>query len=477
MKKEKDAALTFHGGMFMSLIPVIIFFAFCAVIFIGFKSFNMEALATGGFIGLLIGGAFCTSYTKFWDAAIKGISSVPAVSVIVIFFVIGMFSALMKASGLSGGFVWIANLIGMKGGIFVAFVFFATCVISTATGSSIGTMFTAFPIFYPAGLILGGSPMFLAGAIVSGAIFGDNLAPISDTTIASASTQQFRDGRPADIGGVVKTRLQYAAVAGAVSIVLYAILGGIGGNFQGGAIEAASNPISLVMLIPVAIMLIVATKSRNIFLGIFVGLVTGILTGLTMGLFPFSEVFANDPAHNVVTGFLVTGVSSMLGTVGLVIAVFGIMGVLTEAGALDYLVGKILSSKMAQTPRGAEFAAAIGISLTTIIFGGVTSASILTFGPVLNKIGAAKGIHPYRRANLLDGIANSLPAVIPFMGVFVFIGSALTGLSPVIVFGGTLYAFSLFTVFIVSIITGWGRTFEGKNGELSKVPVDLDKAN
>lgn len=100
------------------------------------------------------------------------------------------------------------------------------------------------------------------------------------------------------------------------------------------------------------------------------------------------------------------------------------------------------------------------ISLTTILFGGVTSASILTFGPILNRIGSAKNIHPYRRANLLDGTANSLPAIVPFMSVFVFIGAALTGLSPVEVAGGTVYAFALFGTFLVAVITGWGRKHE-----------------
>lgn len=471
MTEEKTTRLEFRGGLFMSLVPVVIFFAFCIILFIVCKAFNMEGLAMGGFVALLVGGAFCKSYTKFWDAAIKGISSVPSVSVIVIFFVIGMFSALMKESGLSGGFVWLANAVGIHGGLFVAFVFFATCVISTATGSSIGTMFTAFPIFYPAGLILGGSPMFLAGAIVSGAIFGDNLAPISDTTIASASTQQFRDGHPADVGGCVKTRLKYSLVAGCVSVIFFAILGGIGGTFQGGSIDSISNPTSLVMLIPVIIMLVVATKSRNIFLGIFVGLSLGLITGLACGLFPPSAVFSNDPANNEAGGFLITGISGMLGTVGLVIAVFGIMGVLSEAGMLEFLVDKILSSRMAQTPRGAELACVIGVSLTTLIFGGVTSASILTFGPVLNEIGKAKGLHPYRRANLLDGTANSLPAIIPFLSVFVFIGAALTDLSPLVVAGGTLYGYELFITFLVSVITGWGREFEGKNGEPVKTPI------
>lgn len=465
---EDKNRLTFRGSMFLSLIPVGIFFGFCIVLFVVFKAFNMEALAAGGFIALLIGGLFCKSYSKFWDSAIRGISSVTSVSVIVIFFVIGMFSGLMKQSGLSGGFVWLANSVGLKGGAFVAFVFFATCVVSTATGSSIGTMFTAFPIFYPAGLLLGCSPMFLAGAIVSGAIFGDNLAPISDTTIASASTQQFRDGHVADIGGVVSSRLKYSAVAGAISLVLFAVLGGMGGVYQGGAIEAAADPKSLVMLIPVAVMLIVATKTRNIFQGILVGLVLGTATGLALGLFTPADVFSNDAANSVATGFLVTGVANMLGTVGLVISVFGIMGVLADAGMLEYLVDRILGSRMARTARGAELACLLGVSATTVIFGGVTSASILTFGPVLNKIGAAKGIHPYRRANILDGIANSLPAIVPFMSVFVFIGVACTGLSPLAVAGGTIYAFALFATLLVSIITGWGRRYEGPKGEAEK---------
>lgn len=465
---EDKNRLTFRGSMFLSLIPVGIFFGFCIVLFVVFKAFNMEALAAGGFIALLIGGLFCTSYSKFWDSAIRGISSVTSVSVIVIFFVIGMFSGLMKQSGLSGGFVWLANSVGLKGGMFVAFVFFATCVVATATGSSIGTMFTAFPIFYPAGILLGCSPMFLAGAVVSGAIFGDNLAPISDTTIASASTQQFRDGRVADIGGVVSSRLKYSAVAGGISLVLFAVLGGMGGTYQGGAIEAAADPKSLVMLIPVAVMLIVATKTRNIFQGILVGLVLGTVTGLALGLFTPADVFSNDAANSAATGFLVTGVANMLGTVGLVISVFGIMGVLADAGMLEYLVERILGSRMARTAKGAELACLLGVSATTIIFGGVTSASILTFGPVLNKIGAAKGLHPYRRANILDGIANSLPAIVPFMSVFVFIGVACTGLSPLAVAGGTIYAFALFATLLVSILTGWGRRYEGAEGEAVK---------
>lgn len=462
---EAKKKLTFRGGMFFSLVPVVIYVFFCVVLFIIFKAFNMEALAVGGFIALLIGGLFCTSYSEFWDSAVRGISSITSVSVVVILLLTGMFSQLIKICGLSGGFVWLANSIGIRGGLFVSFTFLAACIVSTATGSSIGTMFIAFPIFYPAGLILGASPMWMAGCIVSGAVFGDNLAPISDTTIASASTQQFHDGHPADIGGVVSSRLRYSAVAGLITLVFFAIVGGIGGTYQGGEIDAVSNPTTLIMLIPVVVMLVVSTKTRNIFAGIGVGLSLGTVVGLASGLFTFADVFANDAANNAAVGFLIDGVNSILPTCALVISVFGIMGVLNDAGLLDYLAERILDSKAASTERGAELVCMLGISLTTILFGGVTSASILTFGPILNRIGSAKNIHPYRRANLLDGTANSLPAIVPFMSVFVFIGAALTGLSPVEVAGGTFYAFALFGTFLFAVITGWGRQHEDAPAE------------
>ncbi|MCD8009205.1 MAG: Na+/H+ antiporter NhaC family protein [Lachnospiraceae bacterium] len=460
MMDQKEKKLTFRGGIGFSLVPVVIYVFFCMVLFIGFRAFNMEALAVGGFLALLVGGVFCTSYTEYWESAIRGISSITSVSVVVILLLVGMFSQLIKTCGLSGGFVWIANAVGLRGGLFVAFTFLATCIVSTATGSSIGTMFIAFPIFYPAGLILGGNEMLMAGSIVSGAIFGDNLAPISDTTIASSSTQQFKDGRPADIGGVVSSRLKYSAVAGLISIVIFAVFGGMGGTWQGGEIDAASNPVSLVMLIPVVVMLVVSTKTRNIYEGIFVGLFLGTAVGLATGLFTFDAVFANDAANNEATGFLIDGVNGILPTCALVISVFGIMGVLNDAGMLNLIAEKILNSKMAQTDTGAELVCMAGIAVTTILLGGVSSASILTFGPILNKIGSAKNIHPYRRANLLDGTANSLPAIVPFMSVFVFIGAALTGLSPVVVAGGTIYGFALFAVFLIAVLTGWGRKKE-----------------
>ncbi len=69
--EARQNLLTFRGGILFSLIPLLIYVFFCVVLFICFKAFNMEALAVGGFLALLAGGLFCTSYKAFWDSVIK----------------------------------------------------------------------------------------------------------------------------------------------------------------------------------------------------------------------------------------------------------------------------------------------------------------------------------------------------------------------------------------------------------------------
>ena len=171
------------------------------------------------------------------------------------------------------------------------------------------------------------------------------------------------------------------------------------------------NPTTLVMLIPVAVMLIVSIKTRNIYKAITIGIILGTITGLAFNLLTFGDIIS--VVDGAPVGFLTGGVSGMMGTVTLVISVYGIMGVLNGAGVLEKVTNGILNSKMCKTIRGAEFAMMLGISFTTLIFGGVTSASMATFGKVQNEIGKRVGLHPFRRANLLDGFANAITFASP----------------------------------------------------------------
>ncbi|WP_462412848.1 Na+/H+ antiporter NhaC family protein [Neobacillus sp. Marseille-QA0830] len=472
--------LEFKGGWGAAFIPVVIFLFFCILYFIVFKAFEMYALAMGAFVALMVGAVFVKkgNYDRFWDSVYDGVKE--AVPILILLFAIGMFSELIKTTNISSGFVWLASLLGVDGGLFTAFTFLAVCVISTATGSSIGTMFTCFPIFYPAGVLLGSDPAVLAGAIVSASIFGDNLAPISDTTIISAGTQEYtkKEGF-AEVGGCVATRLKYSLVAGTISFVLFWIFGG-GGTVGAGAADILAknmNPTTLVMLVPVAVMLIVSVKTRNIYIAITIGVVLGTITGLSFNLLTFDNVIS--VVDGAPKGFLTGGISNMMATVTLVISVYGIMGVLNGAGVLEKVTNAILNSKMGKTVVGAEIAMMLGISFTTLIFGGVTSASMTTFGKVQNEIGKRVGLHPYRRSNLLDGFANAIVLVIPFLSVFVFLGALLSKgydfVAPLLltqVSSGMIYCMVLFLVLLFSIITGWGREYEGAEGKAVSQPQE-----
>ena len=473
-----DKKLEFNGGWLVSTIPMIIFLISCLAFFVGFKVFDMVALAVGGFIGLLIGAVFAKSSEDYWNAVAKGIGSTTSVYIVIILLVIGIFTKLMAISGVSQGFVWLADLIGMNGGLFTAFTFVATCLITTATGSSIGTLFTAFPILFPAGILLGSNPSVLAGAILSGAIFGDNLAPISDVTIATSSTQEFKNKKgTADIAGVVLYRLKYAIIAGAISTILFIIFGG-GGQTTAGAEEILRqnmNPKGLYMLLPVIFLLITSIKTRDIFKSVIVGIVSGSIVGILTGIFTSSSFLRLENGN--VKGFIFEGFSSMIGICIFCIALFGIMGVLEASGAMNKIIETFYRSKLSKTRKGTEILMGLGTIVVTALLGGVTSASTLTFGPVVNDIGKKANIHPYRRANILSGYANSLPAIIPFISAFIFISatvikpmseqfSYIPTVTPTEITLGAFYPVILFCILTFSIITGWDVKFEGENGEL-----------
>ena len=298
--------LTFRGGWLAAFVPVAVFLFFCVLFFVILQAFEMQALAMGGFVALLLGAVLATNYRHYWDAVMRGIGSPTAVSIVVILLVIGMFAQLIKATNVSDGFVWLANEIGVDARLFTLFTFIVVCTVAMATGSSIGTMFTAFPIFYPAGVALGAEPALLAGAIVSGGIFGDNLAPISDTTIISAASQRVRRrSGVADIGGVVAARAKYALAAAGLAALVYLLLGGGSGGDAAGVLPEEASPRGLIMLIPVAVMLTVAFLTRDIFKAVTVGLVLGTLTALGTGLMSFEGVLG--VADGTPVGFLVEG--------------------------------------------------------------------------------------------------------------------------------------------------------------------------
>jgi Na+/H+ antiporter NhaC len=476
------APLRFRGGFAGALIAPAIFIVGVVLYFMVFGVFEVTALTASGLVGLVVAALFSRSYSRFWDWVIVGVSSRTSVSLLLIFLAVGLVSALITQTDVSGGFVWLAGQLGIGGGVFVAVTFVLVCLVSMATGSSFSAMFTAFPIFYPAGVVLGADPVLLAGAILSGALFGDNLAPISDSTIVSASTQRYRRrAGVAEIGGVVRSRMRYALTAAGISAVLFLVLGLMRGTDAASGSAGASatgNPLSLIMVLPIVVLLAIAFWKRDIFLAATIGVIVGIITGLVTGLLvPTDILTANE--DGTAGGFVVTGITSMLPNVGLAIVIFGMIGVLQGAGVFDAIVGLVGRSARTRTPIGSELVIGLGAAVTTTVFAGVNSPAMLMFGPVADRVGAVSRLHPFRRANVMDCFTLGIGAVVPVGSVFLVISSQLTqgygdGVPPVStigIFTAAFYPFALTAIMLFSVLTGWGRRFEGPDGvELRKQP-------
>jgi len=485
--EEKKYPLQFRGTNLFALFPLVLFAAGCVVFFVLWKAFDMENLAMGGFVALIVGSFFAKNMSEYWKAVVKGMSSEMAGTLALILLVVGIFTKLMARGGVAEGFVYLGRTMGLTGSFFVAFTFLAVCVIATATGTSIGTLFSCFPIFYPSGILLGGNPVLLAGAILSGAVFGDNLGPISDTTIASAATQEFITKKgSADVGGVVASRFRYAIVAAIAALVLYLVFGGTGNASVAGedVLSQYSNAKGLLMLIPVIVLLAVAIIKRDIFISISCGIFVGIIVGLSFGIIVPADILSN--SDGALEGFLIDGIKSMLGTIGYLYAVFGIMGVLQESGTLDRIITGLVNSKLAGSIIGTELIIGFGTMISSVFLGAANGPAIIMYGPIANNIGRAKGLHPYRRANLMDGFASTLPVILPFTSAFIFIVVAcvqglmaeysfIESLSPFAIAGATFHCWLLFIVLMVSVVTGWGRSYESKNSKRTKDPSQAVK--
>lgn len=458
----------FRGGWGMAFVPLAVFVVTCVIFFGVFQTFDSYTLVAFAFVGLLFGGVLAKNYEAYWKAVFSGIGSPTAATIVAILFVVGMYSQLIKVTGLSEGIAWLASVLHVGTEWYVLFVFLATCMISLSTGSSIGAMITAFPVFYAAGLPLGVSAVVMGGAIISGALFGDNLAPTSDTTIISAAAQRFRS-KPgyADIGGVVSSRARYALVTAGISAVVYTVLGFA--TSSGSSATVVGDPAGLWMLVPVVGMLVIAIVTRNIFAAVTVGLVLGTVVALVTGLLPASGIAGVQ--EGAAAGFLIEGAGSMASTVVLALSVFGIMGVLTGSGVLERLTGALVRSRWARTPRGAEAVIGASTAVLTVAFGGVNGAAMMTLGPVVDEVGSRVGLHPYRRSNIMDCFAMGTPSVVPFISAFLFIAAGLTmgfdvpPLTPVELASAAVYPMVLTVVMIVAVATGWGRRFEAPDGQ------------
>lgn len=474
----KENKLEFYGGEWMSFLPFVVFLILIVTTTFYFGSISDGALWIPAFMAIVVAFFFAKDKKRYADAIIEGMSSKEAIIPVVCWLFAGVFSRILRQSGLASGVAGIAAGMGVNSTWFTVITFIASAVFATASGTGFGTIAAGMGVLYPAGIALGAHPGLLAGAIISGAAFGDNLAPVSDTTICSATSQGV------DVPGVVRSRLKYAFAAGLLTIIGILIAGSILGG-SGVAKEAFSyNPITLIMFIPVILTIIIAIKTGDIIIATTIGSVIGAITAVAAGLMDFVQIDAVDatlPAlfrvsgqglDRVVDGVIYSGLSSMLQVVILALLLFGSISVMRRGHGDIKLLNAL--GTIAKGAVGAE----ITISLMVIILSalmGLNAPAILAVGASFAKpLGEKYGISPYRTANLLDAQSNTLAYCLPWTPAMIYtLGFAADSSAPLIASQVTpfvFYSFAMLAVMFVSIVFGIGRHDNmGKNIKVKKV--------
>src|SRR6056297_1012807 len=270
--EDEGPRIEFYGGRGMSALPILFFIVWAVAQTALWRISDTSGLVAGMLIGLIVGMFFVKgSWTGYANTLFEGMTQPVAVTAIVAWLWAGMFADTLQAGGFVGGLVWLADAFGIGATLFPALTFLLAAVLATGIGTGYGTTVAFVALFFPAGVLLGANPVLLFGAILSGAVFGDNLAPVSDTTIVSAVTQD------ADIGGVVASRFKYAIVAAVLAFVSYLVAGSVmpGADVAGSAnvLAGQSEALGLVHLASIGVVIATAVSGRHIVEAISWGLI------------------------------------------------------------------------------------------------------------------------------------------------------------------------------------------------------------
>jgi len=367
---------------------------------------------------------------------------------------------LMSVTGFVQALIWTAGLLNFGEVAFIIATFLICGVVSVSTGSSFGTILICGPILFPAGGVLGAHLPTLAGAIIGGATFGDCIAPISDTTIASALSQN------ADIGGTVRSRLKYVLPAAGLALVLYtasAILET--GSAQVTAPELSGNPRGLPMLLVPTVIIALLLRGKHLLHGLLVGLMAGVLVGLAFGLLSVQQLLSLDLDNFTAKSFIIDGMNRAVGISFFTILLMGLVAPLKASGLLARMVN--FSATRSRTVKQTELWI-VGTISAAVLLTTHSIVAILTVGEFAQRTGAKIGIPRYRRANLLSLVACTFPFLLPyFIPVILMANTTMAGsqygiaaVGPLQVGLHNFFSWGLLVMVLVTLITGFGRSSE-----------------
>lgn len=347
-----------------------------------------------------------------------------------IFILAGAFATTAKEIGAIDATVNITLQL-LPGKLLFAGLFLASCFISMAIGTSVGTVVALVPVASGIAAETGISPAFIVGIVVGGSFFGDNLSFISDTTIAATRTQG------CSMADKFKANILIAAPA-AIGVAAWYIFKGMSVDFT-----PAAESMNLVLLIPYLLVIGMAIAGINVVLVLVAGILANAAIGFAIGKITWISWL----------GHIGAGIAGMGDLIIVTMLAGGMLEVIRIAGGLDFLIGKMTSRINGK--RGAELSIAALVSLANLCTANNTIA-IITTGGIAKDISNRYGLDPRKCASILDTFSCFVQGIIPY-GAQMLMASGLAGISAISILGHLYYPFVLGVVALLAIIFRFPR--------------------
>jgi len=332
----------------------------------------------------------------------KGVGDKNIVTMLLIFMMAGMFVGVVGRSSAESVAYFVLSYIPAQWAILVLFV--VAAFVSLAMGTSVGTITLLTPIAVAVAQSAGFAIPVCVGPVVGGAMFGDNLSFISDTTIAACN------GQGCQMQDKFKANFKIAIPAALVTLIILAVKS-MGMDVG----EAVINDYNLIQIIPYVLVLVGGIVGINVFVVLIIGIVSGAIIMLATGATVATDLLAS----------MGSGVSGMFETSMVAILVAAICALIAEYGGFEALLGLI--KKIFKGKKGGQLGMGLLVSAMDVATANNTVAIVMA-NPIAKQMAEDYGISSKKTASILDTFSCVMQGIIPYGAQMLVAISAVTTL-------------------------------------------------
>lgn len=353
------------------------------------------------------------------EALLTGMGDKNVMLMCLIFLLAGAFATVSKAIGAVDAVVAL-GLGALPASLILPGLFLVAAFVSLSIGTSMGTVAAVVPIALGVADAAGLDRVLVVGAVLGGAMFGDNLSIISDTTIAATRSQG------AEMRDKFRENFKIALPAAIATLVVLAMLGEA-------APVASQEATSPWLVLPYVLVLALALAGLDVVVVLGVGLVAS-------GLFGF--VLASD--YDVVSfvGDIYVGFEGMVEITLLSILIGGLAALIKATGGLDWLAQVIAKFARGRTGRRSGEISIAALAAGADALTANNTVAILVTGSLAKDIAQRHDISPRRAASMLDIFACVVQGVLPY-GAQILLAASLAAVSPLALAGSVQYCWWL----------------------------------